>query len=434
MKRWITAGVLALALVGCSRYEPLEDISNAADGLYETEAGETAAMDDEAASPAEEEVISISTYPPREPVKVKGIYVSAYVAGTGDMMDKIIEEIDKTELNAVVIDVKDDQGRITFSMDSPTVNEIGACEVFIRDLPGLIQKLEEHHIYPIARVVAFRDPYLAEKKPEWSLHVADGSIYRDNKGLAWVNPYKQEVWDYLVEVGKKAGEMGFKEIQFDYIRFAVDSTMKDVVFDDADTLGRSKTEAITEFISYAYDKLAREGLYVSADVFGTIMRSEEDAASVGQEYTDMAEHLDYICPMIYPSHYGPGNFGIENPDKEPYDTIRNALRGSKELLAASKKDRSQAVVRPWLQDFTASYLADYIDYGDQQVREQIQAVYDSGYDEWILWDAGVSYHYGGLLTPEEAQAEEERIAESRAALPPETAPAQSAPEEEAPRL
>lgn len=423
MKRWITAGVLALALVGCSRYEPVEDISKEAEGLSQTEAAETAETEEDSAAPAEAEVISISTYPPRKAVKVKGIYVSAYVAGTGGMMDEIIEEIDRTELNAVVIDVKDDQGRITFAMDTPVVNEIGACEVFINDLPGLIQKLEEHDIFPIARVVAFRDPYLAEKKPEWSLHVADGSIYRDNKGLAWVNPYKQEVWDYLVEIGKKAGEMGFKEIQFDYIRFAVDSTMKDVVFDEADTLGRSKTEAISEFISYAYDNLAREGLYVSADVFGTIMRSEEDAASVGQDYADMAEHLDYICPMIYPSHYGPGNFGIENPDKEPYDTIWNALTGSRELLAAAKKEgKSQAVVRPWLQDFTASYLADYIDYGDEQVRAQIQAVYDAGYDEWILWDAGVSYHYGGLLSPEEAAAEEVRIAESRAVLPLEIVP------------
>lgn len=421
MKRWITVGVLALALVGCSRYEPVEDISNAAEGFSMTEAGQTTGIDSEEASPEETEVISISTYPPRKSVKVKGIYVSAYVAGTGDMMDKIIEEIDRTELNAVVIDVKDDQGRITFAMDSPTVNEIGACEVFINDLPGLIQKLKEHDIFPIARVVAFRDPYLAEKKPEWSLHVADGSIYRDNKGLAWVDPYKREVWDYLVEVGKKAGEMGFKEIQFDYIRFAVDSTMKDVVFDDGNTGGLSKTEVITEFISYAYDELAREGLYVSADVFGTIMRSKEDAASVGQEYTDMAEHLDYICPMIYPSHYGPGNFGIENPDKEPYDTIRNALKGSRELLAAAKVEgKSQATVRPWLQDFTASYLADYIDYGDEQVRAQIQAVYDAGYDEWILWDAGVSYHYGGLLTPEEAAAEEAQIAESRAAVQTDT--------------
>ena len=148
---------------------------------------------------------------------------------------------------------------------------------------------------------------------------------------------------------------------------------------------------------------------------------EEDAAAVGQEYEDMAEHLDYICPMIYPSHYGPGNFGIANPDAQPYDTIRHALKDSMTLLKASKKeDRTQAVVRPWLQDFTASYLKDYIDYGDEQVRQQIQAVYDSGYDEWILWDAGVSYHYGGLLTPEEAAAQEQEIAESRAALPPES--------------
>lgn len=429
MKRWIAAGMIALVLTGCTRYEPSEEMTRTQESLPEQPAGQ----ETEEAAQAESDVISISMYPPRTPVKVKGIYVSAYVAGTGDMMDKIIEEIDRTELNAVVIDVKDDQGRITFDMDSPTVNEIGACQPFIGDLPGLIKKLKEHDIYPIARVVAFRDPYLAEQKPEWSLHVADGSIYRDNKGLAWVNPYKKEVWDYLVEVGKKAGEMGFEEIQFDYIRFAVDKTMKDVVFDEADTMGRDKTEAITEFISYAYDELAREGLFVSADVFGTIMRSEEDAGAVGQEYGDMAEHLDYICPMIYPSHYGPGNFGIENPDTQPYDTIRHALSDSVNLLKASRKeDRRQAVVRPWLQDFTASYLKDYIDYGDEEVRQQIQAVYDSGYDEWILWDAGVSYHYGGLLTPEAAAVQEKEIEESRAAMPPETEPAGGAAPESRP--
>ena len=421
MKRWIAAGMIALVLTGCTRYELSEEMTRVEESTSESGA-EVRTEATEEAAPAEAEVISISSYPPRNPVKVKGIYVSAYVAGTGDMMDRIIEEIDKTELNAVVIDVKDDQGRITFAMDSPTVNEINACQPFIGDLPGLVRKLNEHDIYPIARVVAFRDPYLAEQKPEWSLHVEDGSIYRDNKGLAWVNPYKQEVWDYLVEVGKKAGEMGFKEIQFDYIRFAVDRTMKDVVFDEADTRGRDKTQAITEFVSYAYDELAKEGLFVSADVFGTIMRSEEDAAAVGQEYGDMAEHLDYICPMIYPSHYGPGNFGIENPDKQPYDTIRHALKDSIELLAESRQEhKKQAVVRPWLQDFTASYLKDYMNYGDQEVRQQIQAVYDSGYDEWILWDAGVSYHYGGLLTPEEAAAEEQAIEESRASKAPENA-------------
>lgn len=419
MKRWIAAGILILALTGCSRYEPAKEMTRSRNGAAQSEAQRQAGQEGQEtkeAEAADSDVITISSYPPRNPVKVKGIYVSAYVAGTGDMMDKIIEEIDRTELNAVVIDVKDDQGRITYAMDSPTVDDIGACQVFIQDMPALMAKLKEHGIYTIARVVAFRDPYLAEQKPEWSLHVADGRIYRDNKGLAWVNPYKREVWDYLVEVGKKAGETGFDEIQFDYIRFAVDRTMNDVVFDDADTQGRDKTQAITEFISYAHDELAKEGLFVSADVFGTIMRSEEDAAAVGQEYEDMAEQLDYICPMIYPSHYGPGNFGIEYPDTQPYDTILNALNGSRELLAASaKEDAPQAVVRPWLQDFTASYLEHYIKYGDEQVRQQIQAVYDAGYDEWILWDAGVSYHYGGLLTPEAAAKEDEHIAQSRAA-------------------
>ena len=412
MKRWIAAGILILALTGCSRYEPAKEITRSQKEAARPEEAEAqSGQETQEAEAVDSEVITISSYPPRNPVKVKGIYVSAYVAGTGDMMDKIIEELDRTELNAVVIDVKDDQGRITYAMDSPTVNEIGACHVFIRDMPALMAKLKEHGIYTIARVVAFRDPYLAEQKPEWSLHVADDKIYRDNKGLAWVNPSKKEVWDYLVEVGKKAGEVGFDEIQFDYIRFAVDRTMNDVVFDDGDTQGRNKTQAITEFISYAYDELAKEGLFVSADVFGAIMRSEEDAAAVGQEYEDMAEHLDYICPMIYPSHYGPGNFGIEYPDTQPYDTILNALNGSRELLAASAKDDTpQAVVRPWLQDFTASYLEHYIRYGDEQVRQQIQAVYDAGYDQWILWDAGVSYHYGGLLTPEEAAKEDERIA------------------------
>lgn len=416
MIRWIAAAIIALVLTGCTRYEPAQEMTRTAKHAPEPQAARDTQADQEVAS-ANGGDISISTYPPRNPVKVKGIYVSAYVAGTEDRMDQIIDEIDKTELNAVVIDVKDDRGRITFAMDSPTVNEINASQPLIRDMPALIKKLNDHHIYPIARVVAFRDPYLAEKKPEWSLHEADGSIYRDDKGLAWVNPYKKEVWDYLVEVGKKAGEMGFKEIQFDYIRFAVDKTMKNVVFDEADTQGRSKEDVITGFVNYAHDELAKEGLFVSADVFGTIMRSKEDAADVGQEYGDMAQNLDYICPMIYPSHYGTGSFGIENPDTQPYNTISNALKDSVNLLSAPDQEgRRQAIVRPWLQDFTASYLKKYIHYGDDQVRQQIQAVYDSGYDEWLLWDAGVSYDFGGLLTPEAAAAQEQSIKESRAAM------------------
>ncbi len=346
----------------------------------------------------------IVTQPQRTPIKVKGIYISAYVAGTQNLMDEIIQHIDETEINAVVIDVKDDNGRITFSMDSPVVSEIGAVKRFIPDIEGLMKKLKEHNIYTIARVVAFRDPYLPEYKPELALKLPDGSIYRDSKGLAWVNPYKQEVWDYLVEVGIEASKAGFDEVQFDYIRFSTERGVNNVVYDEADTNGRSKKDIITEFIEYAYDRLADQGVFVAADVFGAIIGGGVDSDAVGQSYGDMAEHLDYICPMIYPSHYGAGYFGIDHPDTRPYDTILAALKGSKEDLGDhGTKEGRKIVVRPWLQDFTASYLDYYIEYGDEEVRQQIQAVYDAGYDEWLLWSAACRYHWGGLESSKEAK-------------------------------
>ncbi len=414
MRKWLfTVAVCILALVGCSKYRPVSELPGPEETTEETAAETT------------EEIPAVTTAaepeePQKERVKVKGIYISGYMAGS-EGMQGILDKIDGTEINAVVIDVKNDDGRITFAMENaPTVNEIGASENYIRDIGSLMADLKARGIYTIARVVAFRDPYLAEKKPEWSLKNADGSLHRDNKGLAWVNPYRREVWDYLVEVGTQAARVGFDEIQFDYIRFATDSTMKQVAFDEADTQGRSKTDIITEFITYAYEKLSAENVFVAADVFGTIIGSKIDADAVGQVYNEMAKHLDYICPMIYPSHYGDGNFGIEHPDTQPYDTIHAALLKSKQDLALTKADGQQAIVRPWLQDFTASYLKHYIKYGPEEVRAQIQAVYDAGYDEWILWSASNKYTWDGLLTPEEAAEEDRKIAESRAALPPET--------------
>lgn len=199
-----------------------------------------------------------------------------------------------------------------------------------------------------------------------------------------------------MEAGTQAAEAGFDEIQFDYIRFATDSTMRQVVFDEEETKGRSKTDIIAEFTQYAYDSLTPLGVFVSADVFGAIIGSEEDAGAVGQIYGEMAQSLDYICPMIYPSHYGDGNFGLDHPDLHPYETILGALQKSEEELSAYPEEERQAVVRPWLQDFTATYLKHHMKYGNDEIREQIQAVYDAGYEEWILWNASNNYHYGGL--------------------------------------
>ncbi len=414
MKRWLLA-VIAFSLVtsGCSRYKGIPELPEI-DGKKE----ESQQSTEESRQGAEENggllPMEASALPGKKPVKVKGIYISGYMAGS-EGLQAILDKIQGTEINAVVIDVKNDDGRITFAMeDAFTVNEIGATEKYIKDIDSLMVQLKARGLYTIARVVAFRDPYLAEKKPEWGLKNKDGSLHRDNKGLAWVNPYRTEVWDYLVEVATEASKAGFDEVQFDYIRFATDSSMKQVVFDDQDTRGRSKTDIITEFIQYACKKLSAHNIFVSADVFGTIIGSKVDAEAVGQIYHEMAAHLDYICPMIYPSHYGDGNFGIDHPDMEPYRTIQAALKLSKQDLESTRSDGAhQAIVRPWLQDFTASYLKHFIPYGAKEIRAQIQAVYDAGYDEWILWSASNRYTWDGLLTEEAAREEAEKLARMR---------------------
>lgn len=394
----------------------------------EGEGSQALAAGGEAFAGQDGQILSGETAAPKKeriPVKVRGIYLSAYMAGSSQAMEKVLGQLKDTELNAVVIDVKDDEGHVTFQMDSPIVQEVGSCVNYISDIGSLLGALKEQGVYCIARIPAFRDPFLANAKPEWCLKKADGSIYRDRNNLAWVNPYKKEVWEYLLEIAEEAGRAGFDEIQFDYIRFCTEKGMDQVVFQEEDTEGKSRQEIILEFTDFAYGRLKDRGLFVSADVFGAVIHSSQDGQAVGQDYREMAKRLDYICPMVYPSHYGNGNFGIPCPDTQPYETVYHALLDSVKVLSspagssqgeeAAKGDSQglmgtdgiRGTVRPWLQDFTASYLPRYIPYGPTQVREQIQAVYDAGYEEWILWSAAGNYHYGGLLPLEEAQKEEQ---------------------------
>lgn len=329
----------------------------------------------------------------RVPVSVKGIYVTS--RAIMDKRDEIIEIADTTEINALVIDVKDDNGRVTFKMDNTIAQEIGATTNTISDIEDLMKLLKEKDIYPIARIVAFKDPYLAEQKHELAIKNKDGSLYRDNNGECWVNPYEKEVWDYLIEVATKAAETGFREIQFDYIRF---STGKGISEADFGALAKEKTkeDIIIEFTKYAYEKLKPLGVFVSADVYGTIISSSIDAGLVGQNYVEMAKHLDYICPMIYPSHFSEGNYGVEYPDLEPFTIIRKVLYASKTMLDQIPEGEHKATVRPWLQDFTATWIKHHQEYGGKQIKEQIEGVYVAGYNEWMLWNASSKYSVDGL--------------------------------------
>lgn len=368
-------------------------------------------------SSVSENTVEVEAIPRPEPVKVRGIYVSGPVAGIAKM-DDLIDLVDRTELNAMVIDIKNDEGRVTYKMQSEQVLEIDAGVRYIPDIDGLVAKCKEKNIYLIARIVAFRDPYLAEQKPEWAVHTKDGDIFRDKNGLAWVNPYEREVWDYLVEIASQAGQAGFDEVQFDYIRFSTDVNESEVDY-GPESESVDKIEIITEFTEYAYGQLAPQGIYVAADVFGTVIDNETDQAIVGQDYMQMAQHLDYICPMVYPSHYHNGAYGITVPDAEPYRTIYAAASASVQALGVLPEE-NRAHVRMWLQSFTASWVNGHISYGPQQIRAQIKGAYDAGYDEWILWNAAVNYQPEAFLTDEEAEAQRKRWDEEPPGQPIET--------------
>ena len=342
--------------------------------------------------------------------KVKGIYVTGPKAGSAGMED-LIRLVDETELNAMVIDVKNDEGNVTFRLTNeeithniPVLDQIVQMQAgvrYIRDIQALMQELKEHNIYTIARIVCFKDPCLAAAQPELALTKPDGKPVTDANGLAWVNPYRQEVWEYLTELAEMAANLGFDEIQYDYVRFPVGTDANAADY-GVDMEAYPKRQAIQDFLSYAGDRLHEKGCVVTADVFGTIIGSETDVQSVGQDYMALGQTVDAISPMVYPSHYANGVFGLKVPDANPYETVSAAMQGSVEELQEIP-EAERAVVRPWLQAFTATWVPGHISYNGTQIREQIQAVYDAGYEEWILWNATNRYSSDGLFATEEEQ-------------------------------
>lgn len=323
-----------------------------------------------------------------EPEEIHGIYVSAYVAGTTNMMNELIEHIDDSTINAVAIDVKNDEGHIVFDMESELVDDLGTKDILVKDMPALLETLHEHDIYVIARCVAFRDPFIDEVKPEWMLRTADGEIYEDNKGFNWMDPWNEEVRQYLIEVALGCMNAGFDEVQYDYVRFPTGITEEDLGFN-----GYQRRRAIFEFVRDVHTTLKLEGMPLSLDVFGTVINSRVDRNIVGQEYSWLSMQCECLSPMIYPSHYYEGTMGKDYPDLYPYDTIDAAMKYSEaELLTVNpRKDRQQASVRPWLQGFTASYLKKYRNYGAQEIKDQIKAVNDNGVYSWIVWNPSCKY-------------------------------------------
>lgn len=324
------------------------------------------------------------------PVKVKGVYLTGWTAGTKSKISHFIDLLNKTELNTLVIDVKDDEGRVTYKSGVPLAKEIGSSLKMVSDINALLKQLKDNKVHTIARIVVFKDPILAQKRPDTALKNKDGSLWRGRGSILWLNPSNTESWKYSIDLAKEAAQLGFDEIQFDYVRYPSEGKVKTIDYGEPEQTF-DKRKAINSFLAEAKKELEPLGVPVSADVFGIITTDYGDVEKIGQDIEQVGLNIDYISPMVYPSHYALGQYGIKKPDLEPYNVVYKSLSTAKTRI--DKIPNYKAKIRPYLQDFTATWLGsgNYKKYTAEDVKTQIKAAYDSGLDEWILWSASNKY-------------------------------------------
>lgn len=344
-----------------------------------------------AEAPSTVSIVALPPPPPRHlptPGLVRGVYMSSWVAGTKDMRDDIIKLVRETEANAIVIDVKDYTGRISFEVDDAVLQNIGSPERRIADIKELIASLHQEDIYVIGRIAVFQDPFLAQKRPDLAVkRSSNGSVWQDYKGAKWLDPAAREVWDYAVAIGRAAERVGFDELNFDYIRFPSDGNMEDISYPffgrTNPPVGEAKAATMREFFAHLRNGLGNLGIPLSVDFFGMTTTNTDDL-NIGQLLEDGLAHFDYVAPMVYPSHYPPGFLQYKNPAAYPYEIIKHSMDAAINRAAAAGRQKSQ--LRPWLQDFNLGAV-----YTAEMVRKEKQAVYDAGLTSWLLWSPSNRY-------------------------------------------
>jgi hypothetical protein len=319
----------------------------------------------------------------RDTAIVRALYVNRWASQSAKKMKKLIAIADSTEINALVIDMKDEFG-LNFTSKDTLVSRNAGKSGKVQHLDALLDSLRAHHILAIARVVVFKDSVAARMNPKHVIQRPDGKPWQDKKGLTWVDPYDKVVWEYNIRVAEELGHLGFGEIQFDYIRFPEPyKSLPEQVFKDAN--GVPKPRALANFLRVACPRIHAKGARCTADIFGMVT-TVPGALEIGQEWSELAPVTDVLLPMVYPSHYPPMSFGVAHPNGAPYIVVDSAVSG------AHRHDHRLGItndfhVRPWLQAFTLGAPH----YGAKEVAEQKRAVYDAGFDSWTLWSPGSDY-------------------------------------------
>lgn len=330
------------------------------------------------------------------PQQVKAIYMTSWVAGTKSIRDGLVKLIDTTELNSVIIDIKDYTGTIAFEVEDESLEKYKAASNRIPDIKEFLEYLHSKNIYVIGRISVFQDPHFVKERPDLAVKQSkDGPVWKDRKGISWLDAGSIEVWEYVIELARYSYNLGFDEINFDYIRFPSDGDMTNIyypfseerVMADVDT---GKAKILREFFTYLDAKLSDTGAVLSADLFGMTTTNNDDL-NIGQILEYALPSFDFVAPMVYPSHYPPNFIGLANPAAHPYEVVKYSM--DRAVIKANKAGMNPKKLRPWLQDFDLG-----ADYNAAEVRAQIQATYDAGLDSWMLWSAANKYTVGALLS------------------------------------
>jgi hypothetical protein len=320
------------------------------------------------------------------PFTPKALYLSFYGIGDRGLRESATKLIDETELNTLVIDVKGDKGMIPYKSSIPLAAEVGAQRVTtVRDMASLMKSLKEKGIYTIARIVVFKDDPLALGRPEWAVKTQNGEMWRDRENLAWVDPFNKEVWNYNINIAVEAAQYGFDEIQFDYLRFP-DASAPQFSMPNTE---ENRVQAISGFLMEARRRLTPYNVFVSGDIFGYVCWNLNDT-KIGQRLEDLVLHLDYLCPMLYPSGFQYGIPGYRNPVANPYEIIYLSLKRAQE-----RTNLPSHRFRPWLQAFR-DYAFDGRYFNDKEIMGEIKAAEGFGSHGWMLWNPRNAYSSAGL--------------------------------------
>jgi hypothetical protein len=313
------------------------------------------------------------------PTEMRGVHVTMALASLKGKFDEYLS-LTREGLNTIELDIKDENGEVGFKVAVPLARKIGAARTYY-DAAEIVEKVRAKGVYLVGRLVVFEDPVLAIKRPALAIHTADGSIWRNSAGLGWSNPYDKRVWKYNVDIAVEAAEAGFDEIQFDYIRFPTDGDLGAAVYPGKRAEKRVVT--LSRFLQYARGRLEPLGARISIDVFGL---SATRNMGLGQIPRKLGRHVDAIYPMVYPSHYGPGELGLADPNAEPGRTVALSLRDFAVQLTGL-----ETRLVPWLQDFSLGR-----EYSLEDVRIQILAARDASAEGYLLWNPSGVYTRGTL--------------------------------------